>query len=172
MFYSVFTFLAISARKRIVSFQRPNKKIIIKKKKQPGDGVLHLYLAANESAGKKKQPSGSGSWDNTAGCVAAGGAVFQRRGPTAPFPPFTHLLSVWFIGKTWKWSVRLLTAAPRWVEEGIPQSLCQLTQQTIGSWSTWCMSFLLVKFITISLKFHFNFHVKWSKKISVKAAAA
>lgn len=28
--------------------------------------------------------------DNTAGCVAAGGAVFQRRGPTAPFPPFTH----------------------------------------------------------------------------------
>lgn len=32
--------------------------------------------------------------DNTAGCVNAGGAVFQRRGHTAPFPPFTHLLSV------------------------------------------------------------------------------
>lgn len=125
--------------------------------------------------------------DNTAGCVAAGGAVFQRRGPTAPFPPFTHLLSVWFIGKTWNSSAQFAARTyVKWtfahggdrgglrrVEEGIPQTLCQLTQWIIGSWSTWCMSFLLVKFITIYLKSHFNFHVKWSKKkLSVKAAAA
>lgn len=96
--------------------------------------MLNSYLAANESAGKKKekkQPSGSGSWwlRPLIGMWSCRKGLFFKGGVvTAPFPPFTHFFSVWFSGKTWKSSAQfaarahvtrtLLTASPRRVEEG------------------------------------------------------